>query len=634
MALNAVQQVAQWWTKPENEAGDDMISTVKTIRINQYYRKYEDLLYASLYGGLTLNGFGLSANNASRLNTRGRLSLNVIRNMVGAVTSKIAAKSRPRPRYLTQGGNYDLKQKAQKLEKLVAGAFYVGGYYKERVGSFRNAAVFGTGPTKIFADYDTHQVAYERTMPWELVVDDGESVYGKPRTLYQRKYYDRSVLKAIYAKDDEEMAKALDTCAVDTTDMEYAYISTADQVLVTEAWHLPSGKDADDGRHVIAVAGVTLFDEKWDDDEFPFTFMRWDNPLEGFFGTGLAEELCGIQAEINKILRQIQRGMHLIAGHWLVEKGADVSTQLINNDLAAIVKYTGTPPQYQAPSIISPEIYSHLWQLYAKAFEIAGISQLNASGQKPAGLDAAVALREYQDIQTERFLDVGTRDEDCVLDAARLTVKAIKKLAASGGGYSVMSPGKNAMELIDYADIDIEDDSYIVQVYPTSSIPSSFAGKVQWVETMRDLGQVPPEDIMGMLDFPDTEAYAKRVGAARTLIERNISHMLTTGEVVTPEPYDNHPLAMRLVNEAYHEARLDEVDEERLQLLRDYMAATDALMNPPPPPPDPNAPVPGLVMGAPPPGAIPPEMGAPPMDPNMMPPPDAGMPPDMGPPPT
>ena len=91
---------------------------------------------------------------------------------------------------------------------------------------------------------------------------------------------------------------------------------------------------------------------------------------------------------------------------------------------------------------------------------------------------------------------------------------------------------------------------------------------------------------------------------------------------VSPEPFDNHALALRLVNEAYHCARLDGVSEDRLELLRRYMADTQDFMGPPPAPPmDPNMPppMPGGPMPPPPGGPMPP--GMPPMPPGPMPPP-------------
>ena len=599
----------QWWLGPENAKHSRVTGVVKYIRNNQADRKVEDLLHASMYGGLPVQGFGFGSAVRRPLATSTRLSLNVCRNMVGAVTSKIAAKNKPKPTFLTEGGNWELREKAQKLEKFVSGVFYESGVYAQLTKCFRDACIYGTGVLKIYEG--DKRVEVERVIPWEIVVDDGESVYGTPRNIYQRKYVDRLVLKSKWAVGDraDEIAAALAVRqAVDPDDAEYAYQTTADQVLVTEAWHLGES-DSEKGRHVICIDGCTLLDEEWD-GPFPFAFMRWSEPVVGFFGVGLIDELMGIQREINKLLQQIQRGHHLIAGHWLVENGSKVVTSQINNDLASIVKYSGTRPDYQAPAIIAPEVYSHLWQLYAKAFEISGISQLNATGMKPAGLDSGEAQRVYQDIQTERFLEVGQGFEEFVVEAARQTVRCAKRI---GGSYRVRAVDKGGIEFIDWSDIDLKEDLYVIKVYPTSMIPTTPAGKQAWASDMIKSGVIPPEDVLEIVDFPDTEAYAKRRLAARRVIERNIAHMITKGEFITPEPADNHQLALRLVNEAYHEARLDGVPEERLELMRRYMADTNDFLGAAAPPAAPPAPPmnpmdPGMAPPMPPPGAAPPPM--------------------------
>src|SRR5262249_51122608 len=99
--------------------------------------------------------------------------------------------------------------------------------------------------------------------------------------------------------------------------------------------------------------------------------------------------------------------------------------------------------------------------------------------------------------------------------------------------------------------------------------------------------------------------WLKRKTAPRRVIEKNISHILRTGQYVSPEPFDNHPLALRLFNEAYAEARLNpKVTEDKKELLRRYMADTADFMKPPPAPPGrmPPAPPPPPMKGAPPPG--------------------------------
>jgi hypothetical protein len=609
-----------WYEEPEGQAHDGVVRWVRSVRDAQAAQKFSDLLHASLYGNIPLAGLGLGS-VAQRNVSPSRLSLNVVRNMIGAASSKIAAKNKPKPTFLTVEGDYDKRLKAERLEKFVDGVFYESGVYPLLPSVFRHACVFGTGCLKIYEDGE--RVVVEPVLKTELVVDDIEGQYGDPPNLGQTKYIDRRVVKATWCAEDAELQALVDRVPRETEDIAASFQSQADQLMVYEVWHKGETRDKK-GRHVICVDGATFLDEEWEGD-FPFSFLHWSRPLVGFWGVGLAEELRGIQEEINKLLIEIQKAHHLIKGHYLVEQGAKVQTSSLNNDLAAIVKYTGTPPTYLSPNIISAEVYQHLERLYAKAFEISGISQLNATGQKPAGLNSGAAQRAYQDIQTERFLEVGQDYEEFVVEAARQVVRCAKRI---GGSYKVRSVDKRGITLISWAEIDLDDEEYVIRVYPTSMLPSTPAGKLAWAQDMINSQAIPPEDVLDIVDFPDTEQYARRKNAARKLIERNVDHMLRTGEFVSPEPFDNHALALKLVNEAYHCARLDNVGEDRLELLRRYMADSQDFMAPPPPPPGPPmdpmaAPMDPMAMS--PGGPMPPPM-PPGMPPGPMPPPDMAPP--------
>jgi hypothetical protein len=621
----AARENVQWQTAEKGAVHVKMLHAVKTIREEQAAEKLQDMLYASLYGNMPMLGFGLGTQPRRNLLGQGRLALNVIRNMSSAVTSKVAAKNKPKPTFLTEEGNYELREKAEKLEMFTGGVFYESGVYAVLAKCFRDCTVWGTGILKIYPDGD--RVGVDRVRKVEMVVDSDEGRDGDPANIYHRRYIDTLVLIEMAkewaredGKSDEEIEAIVSAIrkasqARDPDDVEYTYRTTADQVLVTEGWNRGPKRGAK-GRHAVCIEGCDLLDEEWEGG-FPFAFLRWAEPMEGFWGTGLAEELMGVQAEINKLLQQIQKGHHLITGHWMVDTSSKTLTTHINNDLGAIVKYAGIRPEYNAPQIISPEVYNHLWQLYAKAFEIAGISQLNATGQKPAGLNSGAAQRAYQDIQTERFLEVGQAYEEFVVETARQVVRCAKRV---GGEYRVRSVAKGGITFIDWSEIDLDEDMYAIRVFPTNLLPSTPAGKLQLGEDLMKLG-MSPEDMADIIDFPDTNGWLKRRLAARRIIERNVGHMLKTGEFVSPEPFDNHQLAMRIVNEAYHEARLDKVPEEKLELLRRYLADTqDFLASQAPPPAPPMAmPPPMDPMGMPPPPGMPPGPPMPPVDP-MMPP--------------
>jgi hypothetical protein len=619
---------ARWWRREDPEefdrkAHEKMIPLVQRIRRNQDYRKRADLLHASLYGAVPIEGFAINAYARTTPGASHQLSLNVCKNMVKAVTSKIAARSRPRPRYVTEGGSWEKQENAEKLERGVDGIFYRQGMDRKSCIIFRDSAIFGTGFAKVYPDYDTREVCIDRTFPWEMVVDDTESIYGAPRSLFQRKYYDKRVLAEMYSDDDEKV-DAIERATIDREDAEYGRDYTAEQVLVTEGWHLRSSTQSTDGRRTIAIDQCTLEDEVWAKAKFPFARLPWDDPLIGFFGVGLVEDLSGIQTEINKLLREIQNGMHLIKGHYLVENGSKVVTQHINNDLASIVKYTGIAPQYVPPAIIAPEVYQHLWALYQRAYEITGISQLAAQSQKPAGLDSGAALREYNDQQTERFLELGQAFERWTLEVGELAVDAAKDLAKDGG-YVVKALSDDAFETIDWRDVEL-DDGYEMKVFPASQLPSTPVGRMQFAQDMLKLGEFEPAEVLEAIHMPDVAGLTKRKLAPRKLIEKWVGRMVNRGEYHPPEPMMNLALARQVASEMYLEFVEKDVPDDRLELVRQFIVQCDDMTKPPPAPPAPPAQPPG----APPPGPMPPP-GGPPMPPG---PPTGGPPsPPMPPPP-
>jgi hypothetical protein len=341
----------QWWLLADYERAQGMIDVVRHIRSNQEYRKFQDLLHASMYGNTPMTGFGVGSTR--RHLSSSRLSLNVARNMVGAVTSKIAAKSTPKPTFLTEDGNAELKEQAEQLEKFVGGVFYESGLVAEATDAFRDALIFGTGFLKIYDDDNEGRVVIERVRPMEIVVDDIEACDGKPRNLYHRKYFDRSVAKALWAVGEhaDEIAAAIDSTERDPEDTEYAYETTADQVLVTEAWHLGETSKTP-GRHIIASRAARC-STKSGKGPFPFAILRWSEGHRGLLRRrsrrGAPRHPDGDQQAASADSARAPPHHGPLAR----QQGSTLTTQ-INNDLAAIVKYTGSAPSTRRPQSSRP----------------------------------------------------------------------------------------------------------------------------------------------------------------------------------------------------------------------------------------------------------------------------------------
>ena len=317
-------------------------------------------------------------------------------------------------------------------------------------------------------------------------------------------------------------------------------------IKVVESWHLPSGKTKDekgksikhDGKHTICINNKTLFEEEYTKNYFPFVFFRWNEKPIGFWGLGLSEQLQGLQLEINKILRTIQVSMHLCSiPKIFVEASSKVVTAHLNNKIGGIIKYAGTPPKYEALGSIPPELFTHLDRLYERAYEISGVSQLSAQSLKPGGLDSGKAIREYNDIESERFMEVGQRYEKSFIDAAQIMIDLAKECYEEKGEFKVKIKGKKFIETIDWSEVDMEEDKFLMDIFPTSALSNTPSGRLQDVQELLQAGFISKEDGMKLLDFPDLEGTMSLINAGIEDIEHMIEQMIDKGNYQTPEPY-------------------------------------------------------------------------------------------------
>ncbi len=579
----------KWWLVAPEKAYLEVFSVCRWVRENQNYRAVANLRYARLYSNMEI--LGLQAFNFARTNNiknvmTNRVTYNVIKTCTDTAVAKIG-KERPRPLFLTEKGNFGMQEKAKKLTQYIDGQFdHMEAYSKGRE-AFRDACVLGSGAIKVFEQ--NYEVKLERVLTDELLVDDTEAMYGEPRQMYQIKNVDRRVLIEAFPEHKAHIANASNLDA-----SGYSSKIVADMVSVVEAWHLPSAPGAKDGKHVIAVDNCTLEHAPWEKDYFPFEFFYWHRNILGFWGVGVAEELVGIQLEINKLLRNVQIAQSLAAVPrvWLEEHNR-VAKGNINNQIGAVNLYRGTPPIFQTPTAMNAEIYNHIETLYQKAFEITGVSHMAATAEKPAGVDSAVGMRTLNDIASQRFADVQLNWENFFVRLAKQTINCTKEIQEKltkmkGDGkegipdtLQVRVQGADFMESIKWKDVFIPDDAYIMRCFPTGILPSEPSGKLEKVMEMVNAGFYSQEEARSLLDFPDLKKVNARKNSATDIILKILDTMLNQGRYIAPEPFMNLELARALAQEVYMQAQVDNAPEDRLELLINFMEDIEALINPP-----------------------------------------------------
>lgn len=595
-----------WW-KSDNadphESVDEVLSRLSSdvSARNERWRRYLSLLLNRLVPGFTPGSKIGEADVFKGLEPL--LSLNPVEQVMATLAARISTQL-PRVKFLTDTDGPDgwsMKLRAEGYEKFVAGEWYRCKVSRLAALWFVRAAAVGFGAMKAYESAD-HRLAFEATPSWELIVDEQAAISATPRCLYQVGYWPAEVLVGMYPDREAAIVGEMGKNIRSRPDTGTATVT--DLVEVREAWHLQSSEKANDGRHVVCLQKCTLTppdEQGWDLRTFPFAFFAWDTPVLGWYPSGLVEKEEPLQAQINKLFGRIQNAMHLYSqANTYVEDGS-IKDGALTNSAGNVVHYKkgSPPPKTEMPASVSSEVFSFLWELVSHVFQDAGVSQLSAQSVKPAGIESGRALRVLADQESGRHAGLNQRWDDAWLDLSELTVAMAAQIAKRNPGWSTNYKKGSKIERIKWSDVNLERDSYELQVFPSSQLPHQPAGRLATVEELIQAGFVSQEQGKALLNFPDLEQFTSLEVAGQEDIDWMIEQMLVHGKYHAPEPYQNLTLAIPRIQSAVLRARMQNAPEERRQMLLDWLEQAMDILQPQPPPVVPQGPPgePGLPMG-------------------------------------
>tara|TARA_R110000824_G_scaffold92591_2_gene224494 strand:- start:4136 stop:5977 length:1842 start_codon:yes stop_codon:yes gene_type:complete len=560
-----------WWKAGSSEMSERVFSIVEFLAKRQPGNYDRNLRHLRLYSNRVAQA--LSSRSYSVMDNRAdKLKLNVIGMVIDAVSAQIGS-NRPRPQYMTIAGNFKLRQQAELLTQFMNGQFYATSQYEKSESIFRDACIYGTGIQKTYRDGD--DIGTERVLPFELLVDEIECRTESPRSMYQIKDLERNVVIDSFPAHKKTILNA-EYRSFDSAGSHARFIG--DMITVVEAWHLPSGPHAKDGKHVIACSNGALVVEKYEREEFPFSFFRWKKPSIGFWGTGVAEELQSLQVHINQTAIKIQEHMDRSSGQMWVKKGSGIGKGTITSATWPINTYRDQPPTMMTPSPINPAFLQWLEFLYAKAFEQIGMSQMAATSIKPAGLNSGESLRVYHDVGSARFTDVGIAFENFHLDVCKKMAAVASDIVADGSkNLRVLADGDRGIKEIDFKAISIDKTKYQLQGAPVNFLSGTPAGKIA---SLRDLAQIDPSiarQAMPGLGIPDLDKIRDLTNAPRNIVDKYVELILDKGEFIPPDPIMDLDTARQQATLHLQLAIIENSPEDRVELLRLWITSLDEL---------------------------------------------------------
>lgn len=575
--------LAEWWkAEDDSKLAMELCGTASYLKTNQTYRMRQLAVDIRLYCGLSV--YSYAGSNVSKMDRTKTLpddrpTFNLIQACTDTLVSRLT-QNEPAPKFLTDGADYKQRHLAQELNKFILGEYYSTNAYQKGSKILRDCISMGTGVLKVYRG-DDDKVSIDRVMATDLFVDDNDSLNGEPQQLIQLKLVDRDKLMAGNPK-----AKGV----IATTPMSYpdnapdSGRTIADQIMVVEGWKLASGPDSDmpgyiPGRHTIATVNGIIFDEVYEKDKFPFVFMKYSDPFLGFWGQGLATQLFGTQLSINRIMYTISRAISLVGvPRVFIEQSSKVVKAHNNNEIGVLITYSGTKPSYEIAPCNAPELYTERDKLIEYGFRQCGVSNMQATGQKPSGLDSGEAIRSYDDINSDRFAELSKKYENMYIDLAYLVVDTAMDIAKDTGKYQTVYPNKDGTKEIDLPKMAFLDNPFVIQCFTESSLPRTPAGRIATVTEMVQAGMLTVKEGRRLMKAPDLEENEKLDNASEERIFQILDKIVEEGDYTMPDPFLDLQLATLLTVQYINLYLAANLEEEKADMLRMFFNQVQTLI--------------------------------------------------------
>lgn len=596
-------ELTQWWlADTPSMRAMQLCESAAYLKTNQTYKFRRYAAFIRMYCGLSIYNYaGASVSRVDRTRTlpEDRPTFNLVQSCIDTLLSRLS-QDKPEPKFLTDNADYRQRHLAQELNRFVLGEFYQTKVYEKAVRMLRDCMVMGPGCLKVY-EGDNDKVCVDRVMATDLYVDENDAINGDPQVLYQLKLVDRDKFMANSPKNKRKIIEQTPQSYPDNS-VESSN-TTSDQIMVVEAWKLPTGSDPKapgyvPGHHSIATINGMIDEEEWNKPKFPFVFMHYQDQFMGFFGEGVASQLFGTQLTLNRILYTIARSITLVGvPRVFIEQNSKVVKSHQNNEIGVLITYSGVKPSYEVAPCNAPELYNERDKLITYGFQQTGVSMMQATSQKPEGLDSGAAQRAYDDIATDRYATISQKWSNVFVELAYLITDTAKDIAIRTGKYQTVYPNKDGTKEIDLPGMKYLDDPFVIQCFTESSLPRSPAGRIQAVTEMVQSGMITLKEGRRLMRTPqDLEQNEQLENASEERIFQMLDNIVEDGSFTPPDEFLDLDLATTLVVQYINLYLAAKLPEKKADMLRTWFVQVQALIAklkaaamPPPPMPMPQA---------------------------------------------
>lgn len=456
-------------------------------------------------------------------------NVNVIKAAVDTLVSKIS-NQKCRPYFSSVNGTYKTRQVVKQAQQFFDFMFDIEDVNHKVSHAFRDACIMGNG--YIFLNPFSYKL--QVLAPWTVGIQHTEKAYGTPTDmLIKFNNYPTSLIDKYDGKADY---------------VQYCiYISLKEH----KAYEIINAKE----HNVIDYAPEVL----------PYVVINYCDPVFGKKTTSIVEELNGIQTQIDMINQKIAAAAQLTpANSVYVLEGSSLDAEKLTNKSGEVYQIKLPPGMNSLPiQHVTPAPFDPMWQslldYYVKqAFESIGLSQLSATGKKPAGVDSGVALSTLEDVESDRFETQLNAFIKMYTDIAKMYINVLPK------DTDILPVSENTSSL-KWKDLLKEQGLFKVQYSAATFLSKQPSEKIKQISQLSQAGIIGVEKIAQLLDNPDLEEAYSFAQAVHNACSKIIEQTMDGEEVDIPKFISYEQLSKDIAqtqNQLYASLSGEKGDEE------------------------------------------------------------------------
>jgi hypothetical protein len=538
--LNATRAEDQWYRLDPEDAAQALISECNRAIQNNESRRSEALVFSSLFEGIELTSFDERGYVHDNDEVFRDLDIPIVRNTCRSIVmtglSKMAAQDSPLPQFMSNGGDWETRTKAVRLDRLVCAE------YAQPQGQFANLhELFRHGALIAMAAVGSFGVFY-LPGPDSIVceLDDTLTIglecagkHGRVISLVRTAWYNPEELIVRFPDFEEEILANEDLMPDGIRDIS-GDLKPERGIRVCQGWRVALGKK-NFGREMFVLKDGTILkdDREYRRERPPVAFWHYERSLFGHWGVSLTRTIYNQCVRINQIIADVDAAERNSPQNIVLHKKGAFSEGATEKVTGwHFMEHTGAGILGQDFQVVSPPKFNsqsvELLLFHQQgAHDTSGISAQHAAAQKASGTTSGKHENMVAALFTERFADNERRLIDMrTTTSARLIVWALQDMIEEVPDYKRIYAKGDYVEEIKLADLDLDMDRYTISIAPVGEDKNSPRARMEKADKAFESGLMTGAELLSFQQDYDDKAKSQLSLAQENWMERQIDMWL------------------------------------------------------------------------------------------------------------